>query len=228
MSLRILPVALVLAGAAPGLAQEWGGTQYGMRQVPTLVGTWYAESEFDIGSGRGEWDDDSYRVDLEWRFSQGRQGRIEPFATGYLAWDDRSASEGSTEFDYEAFVFGIGGGAFVYLGGDGGGKLDLALVPWTRIGMGFQDGSVNGLRPSADLEMEGDVGDLRFELALGVDAAMFIGEKLMVTGGVGFQLWTSSRATYVTLDENDDVVVEEDIELDGNEVLVRLGAGVLF
>lgn len=222
-----LPLTLACLTAVPVVAQDFGGINYGMRQTPVLMANWITEGEFDLGSGRGHWDDDSYRVDLEWRFSQGRNGKIEPFATGYLSWDDRSATDGSLDFDYEAFVFGLGGGAYFFPGG-GNGKLDLALVPWARAGIGFQDGSVQGLEVGGNDEMEGDVGDFRFELALGLDASLFVGEKFQVTGGVGFQIWTSSRAEYLTLDENDDVVIEEDIELDGNEVLVRLGAGLVF
>jgi len=185
--------------------------------------------DFTLGNVKDSWDT-AQRWEGDFLFHMRVQEHVEPFANGYVFWEDREWSQGPSNIDYNAVGFGIGTGAFLYaLKGAEDRVFNIGLKPWARFGYVFNDGTFNNVRSSKGFST-GDIRGQRLEIGLGADLVAILFRTIYGGLGVGVDWWNSSDADAVTRDAIGGTIVDPDDSLSfrGNDVFARFTLGIRF
>jgi len=234
--------SLALAASAPsdrvqvapdGSSPEASSTSQRRRKTTfsaTFNFSGYPWSEFDLGDLHDEEWDDAWKYELTFCGHYGLSGRVEPYGGAYFYFDDREWSEGTSSVDNKVFGFGVELGALLYaLEKADTRAINIPVVPFLRIGMGFNDGNYKNVPNGEDLFISGDIDSLRFEIAGGVDVRMIIGRRVMVGIGAGVCYWNSFNVDGVTRNGVGVIVISnDDVDFEGLDAFARLTVGILF
>lgn len=189
----------------------------------------YPWSEFEIGDLDEEWDD-AWKYEVTFCGHTGLSGHVEPYAGAYFYFDDREWKGGTSSVDNRVFGLGLELGAHLYaLEKADTRAINIPVVPFLRIGMGFNDGKYENVPKGDDLFISGDIDSLRFEIAGGVDVRMIIGRRVMVGIGAGVCYWNSLDVNGVTRNGVGVIVISDDeADFEGLDAFARLTVGILF
>ncbi len=195
----------------------------------TLDAIGYASQEFDVGYRSEDWSSGiRYELNVITRMES---GRVQPSGGFYLFYEDRDWKgqmfQGTQErAQYECWGFGLQGGATLHLI-EPGKALGLALVPYARGGLGFQD------LEAQDVVIDGDRYDLsadsgRLELAAGVDLRLTVARRLEVVFGGGVDYWSGADVAVYAGTGGGGVAVGSNNTFTGTDAWVRFGLGLSF
>jgi len=199
------------------------------RMSANANGYLFTGGDFTLGSVKDPWDS-AQRWEGDFIFHMRVQEHVEPFANGYIFWEDREWSQGASDINYNALGFGIGTGAFLYaLKGSEDRAFNLSLKPWARFGIAFNDGTFNNVRSSKGFAT-GNIGGERLEIGLGADLVAILFRRIYGGVGVGVDWWSSSNVDAVTRDSIGGSIVDPDDSLSfrGNDVFARFTVGIKF
>ena len=192
----------------------------------------YPWAEFDLGDIREQWDE-SWKYELNISAHFPLSGHVEPLVGAYFYFEDRDWSEGNSSVRNK--VFGLGGefAALLYLFKDADQRaFNLALMPFGRIGFGFNRGNFDNILTNVDGQptqalASGDLDSVRFELAGGLDLRMIVARRVTVGLGAGVAYWNAFDVSG-SYSGGVGVIVIRDFDFDGLDTFVRLTVGVLF
>jgi len=190
--------------------------------------------QFWLDGNEEDWDS-GYRLDFEFRYKMEKQEKIEPFVGGYLSYEERDWDEGSSSVEDRAF--GLGGllgilydpaARTMGTGEPDDRKARLTLMPFSRLGVGFENGKFKNY-PVDDGFTSGDLDRARLEGALGFDARLEMGDRLVFSIGTGADGWISGRVKGETRDGMGALVDSGDrLSYYGWDLFVRAGLSVDF
>ncbi|UCG48225.1 MAG: hypothetical protein JSU94_00305 [Phycisphaerales bacterium] len=146
----------------------------------------------------------------------------------YFYYQDRRWDEGLSRIRDK--IFGLGGeiGAMFYvLPVSDNQPFNLALMPFARIGVGFNWGDFSNI-PALGRFYSGDLGDVRFEVSGGVEARLLIARLLMVGIGAGVGYWNSFDVDAVIIGQGGAIIGFRSVPYDGLDAFLRLTIGVVF
>ena len=227
---RLLFLVPVLAGSLTSAAAVEGiaGLE-GLSISLDVIG--YASQEFDVGYREEDWSSGNrYELNV---FAQLESGRVSPGGGFYVfyeerEWDGRSFTGvgGTTQehAELDCWGFGLQGGATINLV-EPGKALNLALVPYLRGGLGFQDFTakdvvIDGFR----YDLSADSG--RIELAAGVDLRLVVAKRLEVVFGGGVDYWSGADVALYAGTGGGGIAVGSNGTFTGTDAWVRLGFGL--
>lgn len=188
----------------------------------------YASQEFDVGYRSEDWSS-GMRYELN-VFSRMESGRVQPGGGFYLFYEERDWEGqrylGTTErAELDCWGFGLQGGATINLI-EPGKAVGLALVPYGRGGLGFQDFSAQDVVIGGDrYDLSSDSG--RIEIAAGADLRLTIRRIEVVFGG-GVDYWSAADVALYAGTGGGGVAVGSNGTFTGTDAWVRFGAGLSF
>lgn len=186
-----------------------------------------ADGEFKLGDRKYEWSE-ADRAEVDWRFIMADSDDREVFGNGYVFWEDRSWEADESSIDQDAWGFGIGGGGIFHLiGKDRNAPLKLSVMPYGRLGVGFQDLTVEQADIGDSDLADDDISPYRFELALGADLRAVLADRISVGFGPQLLFWRSRDVVVATINE-DDVEFDQTITFRGTDIWMRLALGIVF
>jgi hypothetical protein len=104
----------------------------------------------------------------------------------------------------------------------------FGVMPYTRIGCGYQDGVFRNVRASGGTS-DGGINDWRMSIGLGIDARASFFQRLLAGVGVGFEYWSSNRPDGTTRDGNGVIIEEDDrLRFRGTDWWLRASIGFKF
>ena len=158
---------------------------------------------------------------------EAKQSENYPLASAAIYYETREWSNNNFSLDYDSIGAGIGGGArFVVLGHEG--VTSLAISPWGRFELGWQDADASRLTfNDGDFE-ENDISDYRYGFVLSFDADLELAPGLVVFAGAGVNFWFAGDTTQVRRDSDDDLVLSRSVEFRGDDLFFRGGLGFTF
>lgn len=189
----------------------------------------YASQEFSVGYFSDKWSSGN-RYELN-AIAQMDPGRVQPSGGGYLFYEKRDWKGDSLNGlqatgDYECWGFGLQGGATIHLIPQEK-KLWLALVPYARGGIGFQDYSAkNVVINGSTYNLSSGSG--RVEVAVGVDLRLTITRKIEVVFGGGVDYWSGADIMLYAGSSGAGAAVGSNGTFTGTDAWVRMGAGMHF
>ncbi len=217
---RSLLLPLLTAALAPAMAME------GVKDISVtfdVIG--YASQEFSVGYFEDDWSSGNrYEINA---MAQLEGDRVRPSGGVYFFYEDRDwAGDSQESAEYECWGFGLQGGATLHLIPPEK-NLWLALVPYGRGGLGFQDFSAR------NVEIDGDRYNLssssgRIELAAGIDLRLTVAKRVEVVFGGGVDYWSGADVYLTAGTNNGGAYVGSNGTFTGTDAFVRFGAGVHF
>ena len=189
----------------------------------------YASQEFSIGYMSDNWSSGT-RYELN-GWAQLDSGRVQPGGGVYLFyenrdWKGRSLGGVQETGDLECFGFGLQGGATINLLPPEK-KLGLALVPYARGGLGFQDFTAKDvIIDNARYNLSDSSG--RMEVAAGIDLRLTIASKIEVVFGGGVDYWSAASVYLSAGTGGAGAAVGSNGTFTGTDAWLRLGAGLHF
>lgn len=185
-------------------------------------------SDFHLGNEKDSWDSGS-RYELDFLFHFPAEEYIEPIGGAFLFYEEHDYDDGPKHIDYDVYGAGIEFGAlFTPMKVPDKAPVVVGIMPYTRIGFGYQDGVFRNI-PTSEGTSTGDINDWRMSIGLGVDARVSFFQRLLAGVGIGFEYWSSARPDGTTRDANGMIVEENDqLRFRGTDWWVRAGIGFKF
>ena len=190
----------------------------------------YASQEFSVGYFSDDWSTGN-RYELNFMAQMEQQGRVQPSGGMYLFYEERDwkgdTFAGTQErAELECWGIGMQGGATIHLIPPEK-KLWLALVPYARAGLGFQDYSAQDvIIDGARYDLASDSG--RIEVAVGVDLRLTIAKKIEVVFGGGVDYWSAADVALYAGTGGGGIAVGSNGTFTGTDAWVRTGVGMHF
>jgi hypothetical protein len=105
----------------------------------------------------------------------------------------------------------------------------MGLLPYARIGVGFQGGTFTNI-PSDVGFSTGSFDGYKGEITIGMDAHVMILRKLRLALGGGFSWWSSTDQSAVTRDTPGGTIIDrfDDLSFRGNDIFIRASVGFKF
>ncbi len=188
------------------------------------------DADFRIAAMREEWDR-TERVELTFHSREPVHGHVEALIGGYLFREERDWDQGAQSILVDAWGFGFDIGAMIYpFEGAETRNFSVGIAPYARFGMGFSDGDFKNIDVNfagAPGTSSGELGELRFDFGLGVEARAVIGRTMYFGIGAGMNWWTTTDGSVGTTRDGGGFVVVQDDEFDfrGSDAFVRATVG---
>ena len=191
--------------------------------------TGYPWTEFQFADVKDGWDS-AWKYELNISGHYGLSGNVEPFGGAYFSYEEREWEDGSASIKSQVFSIGAELGALLYaMEKADKHPINFPIVPFFRVGLGFNQGDYKNVPTGDDLFMSGDLDGLRFEIAGGVDVRLIIAQRIMLGIGAGVCYWNSFNVGGVTRNGVGVIVIGDDkAGFEGLDVFARLTLGLLF
>lgn len=192
----------------------------------------FPDAEFRIAAEREEWDDVE-RFEFAMYSREPLHGHVEAMIGGFIFWEERDWEEGTSKVLYDTWGFGVDMGAMLYpLPNADQKKLNIGILPYFRLAMGFGDGDFRNIEvdlPGGVGTASGDMGDLRFDIGAGVEARIVVARTFFAGVGVGYNWWTTAEGAAGTTSQGGTVIiVDDEFDFGGDEAYFRVSAGFFF
>jgi hypothetical protein len=106
---------------------------------------------------------------------------------------------------------------------------NLPIVPFLRVGLGFNDGDFKNIPIGNDLFISGNIDGLRFETAAGLDVRLIVAQRVMVGIGAGVSYWNAFDVSGAAHNGVGVVVISNDHSgFEGLDIFTRLTIGIIF
>lgn len=203
---------------------------YGLKDVSvTFDAIGYGSQEFSVGYFDDDWSSGNrYELNI---VTQLEGDRARPSGGMYIFYEERDWQGdvllGTQErANLECWGFGMQGGAAIHLLPQDG-RLWLALVPYLRAGLGFQDFSGKDvIIDGARYDMQADSG--RLEFAAGADLRLTVARRIEVVFGGGVDYWAGADVALYAGSGGGGVAVGSNGTFSGTDAWARFGVGVHF
>lgn len=192
----------------------------------------YASQQFSVGYTGDKWSSGN-RYELN-GMAQFDEGKVQPSGGMYLFYEDRNwkgkTFTGSNKNQETASLtclgLGLQGGATVNLVPQQR-NLWLALVPYLRGGIGYQDFLAKDvIIDNAQYNLSG--GSSRVEVAAGVDLRLTVAKKIEVVFGGGVDYWSAASVALYAGTNGGGAAIGSNGAFTGTDAWVRFGAGLHF
>jgi hypothetical protein len=153
---------------------------------------------------------------------------------GFFFYEERDWDEGNARVLYDTWGFGVDMGAMVHaLPRSDEHAFSLGFLPYFRLAMGVSDGDFTNVPIQLPGEVgtsSGEMGDLRFDVGMGVEARAVVAQTFFVGVGVGVNWWTTAEGASGTTRNGGGVViiVDDAFDFHGDETYVRVSVGFLY
>ena len=206
----------------------WGGAG---GWSSSIAGAFYhIEGDFRIGDQREDWDR-AERWELLFHSREPLHGRVEAMIGGYVYYEEKEWEEDISRVLFDSWGFGIDAGAMLYpLEGANTRKFNIGVMPFFRLGMGFNDGDFRNVDVNLSdgpALSSGSLGNLRFDFSLGAEARAVINRVLFVGLGAGLNWWTTASGAVGTT-QGTIIIFDDYLDFHGKEAFFRASVGFFF
>lgn len=225
---RTTTVSLAPSASSLDEPYDWDGEVWNAAAGVRVLSLF--DADFRIAAMREEWDR-TERVELVFHSREPVHGHVEALIGGYLFREERDWDEGAQSILVDAWGFGFDLGAMIYpYQPSGTSGFDFGLTPYARFGLGFTDGDFRNIDVNlagAPGTSSGDLGDIRFDFGVGLEARAVVGQTMFLGVGAGMHWWTTTDGSVGTTRDGGGFIVVEDDEFDfrGSEGFVSATVG---
>lgn len=214
---------------APATTTEY---RFGPRFSASLNVSGFPSTDFRLGSLKTSWDS-AWRYELQFSGHLPLNGHVEPLFGAYFYFEEREWADGSRSVFNDVWGLGLDLAAMLYpMPRADERPFNVALMPFARIGIGFNDGGFSNVPvpgPQPDTYSSGTIGSGRVELSIGAEARLVLLRRITVGIGAGFLYWDTFDVSAAVLGGAGVVIIRDSpLSFRGTDVFARITVGFIF